>query len=198
MARPLEFDRSEALQQALEVFWENGYETTSLRLLLRTMDLSRSSFYQSYGSKQRLYERCLQQYTTDVAQDMAEALEAAPSGLPFIKQVLYSIGAAVDEPKGRRGCMVMNASGGRAADADAVAALITEGATTFAQVFQTAIEQAQADGAIARARDSHVLAQYLVSSRSGLKAMAKAGAHRESLHAIAREILHTLTCHAAP
>ncbi len=112
MARPLEFDRSEALQQALEVFWENGYEGTSLRLLLRTMDLSRSSFYQSYGSKQRLYEQCLQQYTADVAQDMAEALEAAPSGLPFIEQVLYSIGAAVDEPKGRRGRMVMNASGG--------------------------------------------------------------------------------------
>ncbi|NBB85639.1 MAG: TetR family transcriptional regulator [Bacteroidetes bacterium] len=198
MARPLEFDRSEALQQALEVFWENGYEGTSLCLLLRTMDLSRSSFYQSYGSKQRLYEQCLQQYTADVAQEMAEALEAAPSGLPFIEQVLRSIGAAVDEPKGRRGCMVMNASGGGAADDATVAALITEGATTFARVFQAAIEQAQAEGAIAPARNSHVLAQYLVSSRSGLKAMAKAGARRETLHAITRQILHTLTCQAAP
>lgn len=198
MARPIEFDRSEALQQALEVFWENGYEATSLRLLLRAMNLSRSSFYQSYGSKRRLYRACLRQYTADVAQDMADALESASSGLPFIKQVLCSIGAAVDQPQGRRGCMVMNASSGRAAHDAAVAALITEGASTFARVFQTAIEQAQAEGAIAPARDSHTLAQYLVSSRSGLKAMAKAGARRETLDAISREILYTLTCHAAP
>jgi TetR/AcrR family transcriptional repressor of nem operon len=46
MARPLEFDRSEALRQALEVFWENGYKGTSLRLLLHAKDLSRSSVYQ--------------------------------------------------------------------------------------------------------------------------------------------------------
>lgn len=198
MARPLAFDRSEALQHAMEVFWENGYEATSLRLLLRAMDLSRSSFYQSYGSKRRLYRACLRQYTAHVAQDMADVLASASSGLTFIKQVFYSVGAAVDQPQGRRGCMVMNASSGRAAHEAAVAALITEGATTFARVFRTAIEQAQAEGAIAPNRDGHVLAHYLVSTRSGLQAMAKAGARRETLDAITREIVYTLTCPAAP
>jgi AcrR family transcriptional regulator len=58
--RPRTFDIDEAMNQAIQVFWAKGYEHTSLEDLLRAMKLSKSSFYQTFGSKQALYHRTIE------------------------------------------------------------------------------------------------------------------------------------------
>lgn len=63
MARPLEFDRDQALMSALGVFWRQGYQATSLPDLLGAMSLSRSSLYAAFGDKRALYLQCLDLYT---------------------------------------------------------------------------------------------------------------------------------------
>ena len=54
MARPREFDEDEVLEQAMQVFWRRGYRATSLNDLLAAMDLSKSSFYETFGTKREL------------------------------------------------------------------------------------------------------------------------------------------------
>jgi AcrR family transcriptional regulator len=62
--RPPAFDRARALQAAMMLFWERGYEGTSFDDLIATMAISPSSFYNAFGSKQGLYEAAVERYLT--------------------------------------------------------------------------------------------------------------------------------------
>ena len=51
MARPVQIDRSKALRAARDIFWRQGFTTTSMSQLLKAMDIGSGSFYAAYGSK---------------------------------------------------------------------------------------------------------------------------------------------------
>jgi TetR/AcrR family transcriptional regulator, transcriptional repressor for nem operon len=63
MARPLEFDRPQAVKKALVLFWRKGYQATSLAELLEAMDISRSSFYAAFTDKRSLYIECMEVFS---------------------------------------------------------------------------------------------------------------------------------------
>src|SRR6516162_9410179 len=60
--QPAVFDRARALQAAMRLFWERGYEGTSFDELIAAMGISASSFYNSFGSKEALYCEATQAY----------------------------------------------------------------------------------------------------------------------------------------
>jgi TetR/AcrR family transcriptional repressor of nem operon len=192
IGRPLEFDPEQALDAAMHVFWSGGYEATSLQDLLKAMGLSKSSFYQAFGSKQQLFERCLSRYREKMAAALLEKLNRSPSGRRFIMDVLYS---AADEACGEgkpRGCLVMNTANEFAQNDSSVAGWVAQGVDRFKAVFIAAVQRAQKEGDIAADRDPETLALYLVSSMSGLKTMVKAGAGEQAAKDIVHFILSAL------
>src|SRR5260370_30640714 len=75
--RPREFDRDKALRQAMAVFWEKGYEGTSLDDLQATMgDISPPSLYAAFGSKEQLFYEVVALYAETVGSRPIRALEA--------------------------------------------------------------------------------------------------------------------------
>ncbi|HEX9701827.1 MAG TPA: TetR/AcrR family transcriptional regulator, partial [Rhodospirillales bacterium] len=66
MPRPREFETSEALNQAMQVFWTKGYEATSLADLIGAMNLSKSSFYDTFGSKHEVFLAAIEHYKQTV------------------------------------------------------------------------------------------------------------------------------------
>ena len=80
VGRPLEFDPNAALEAAMHQFWSKGYEHTSLQDLVTAMNLSKSSLYQAFGSKQQLLQRCLGRYADQFAAQLRQGLADAPSG----------------------------------------------------------------------------------------------------------------------
>jgi len=101
--RPREFDESKALETALNVFWQKGFEAASLDDLTKAMGLSRSSFYGTFGSKQALFQRALVQYSQkalDNLQDVADTAESDSVGA--------MVEALADPQGGSRGCMLIN------------------------------------------------------------------------------------------
>ena len=86
MGRPLGFDKEQAMERALQVFWRKGYETASLQDLIEAMNLSKSSFYQTFTSKQNLYVKCLENYQSNLAGDLAAKLQQTVSARAFIEQ----------------------------------------------------------------------------------------------------------------
>ncbi|HRP95082.1 MAG TPA: helix-turn-helix domain-containing protein [Rhodocyclaceae bacterium] len=173
--RPLEFDPRRALLAALEVFWRQGFEATSLNDLLRAMGISRSSFYQAFGSKHALFERCLAAFRERQVERMTRALEQAPSGKAFLRASLQALVREAADGSLPKGCLIMNTATEFAGRDPAVARLVSDGTGAFAEVFRAAVVRAQAEGEIAAERDAAVLARYMVSTISGLRTMVKAG-----------------------
>ena len=166
IGRPLEFDPDLALDAAMQVFWNGGYEATSLQNLLEAMDLSKSSFYQAFGSKQQLFERCLKRYRDTMAAAMLEGLSQAGSGRQFIEDMLCSVLEEACSGEKPRGCLVMNTANEFAQADPAVAEWVTQGVTRFTRVFEAAVARAQREGDIAVDKDPEALARFLVSSMS--------------------------------
>ena len=74
MARAREFDEALALEKAMLLFWERGYESASLSDLLKATDLSRSSFYEAFGTKRKLLLATLARYVNSGMCGLAEPL----------------------------------------------------------------------------------------------------------------------------
>lgn len=191
--RPLEFDLDAALDAAMQVFWRNGYENTSMQDLLEVMQISKSSLYQAFGGKQALFERCMTRYGDEMIGSLREALQASPSGLGFIRQFLESV---LDEARGvceARGCLVLNTANEFARRNPVIAEAVAQGLGRFHSVMLGAVRRAQLEGEIPAERDAVMLANYLVSSMSGLKTLSKAGADEASLQGTIELVLKALT-----
>lgn len=191
LGRPIEFDPDQALQAAMEVFWRQGYEATSLQDLLQAMGLSKSSFYQAFGSKHELFQRCLALFRERQVKRMMSALKRAPSGLEFLHGVLRS---TVQEARtaAPKGCLIMNTATEFSGRDPAVSELVADGARDFAGVFRAAVIRAQEEGDISPAQNADTLAHYVVTTVSGLKTMVKAGLSPTTITEVAEVALGAL------
>ncbi|MEN8261201.1 MAG: TetR/AcrR family transcriptional regulator [Pseudomonadota bacterium] len=192
IGRPREFDPETVLDAAIHVFWTKGYEATSLQDLLAAMRLSKSSFYQTFGGKLQLFERCIVPYRRMVAGSLLECLNNATSAQQFLADTFSAVAEEACSDKKPCGCLVMNTASEFAQRDPLVAEWVTQGADSFRTVFKTAVLRAQKEGDIAGDRDAEVLANYLVSSMGGLKTLVKAGATQQTVEDIAGVIMASL------
>lgn len=190
--RPIEFDPDTALNSAMHLFWRAGYENTSMQDLLEAMQISKSSLYQAFGGKQALFERCIARYGDLMIGQLHDALASAPSGLAFIRQFLESV---LDEARGvceARGCLVLNTANEFARRDPAIAEAVAQGLGRFHDIMLAAVKRAQREGDIPPGQDAVMLANYLVSSVSGLKTLSKAGVDETSLRGTIELVLKAL------
>ncbi|MBI5823401.1 MAG: TetR/AcrR family transcriptional regulator [Chloroflexi bacterium] len=192
LGRPLEFDPDKAIDAAIEVFWCKGYEATSMTDLLEAMNLSKSSLYQTFGSKRQLFKRCLSRYVDNLSAEMTQELENASSGRSFIEDTFVSIANTAQQPEGAKGCLVGNSANEFGQREPALTAPVTDGLNRFARVFTDAVVKAQAEGSISADADPLALGNYLVGTMNGLRMMIKAGADKRSAKGMVTLILKAL------
>lgn len=105
--RPRGFDEADVLDRALEVFWTNGYRTTTTRDLEAELGISQSSLYNTFGSKHALLLRALDVYEQRVSDEVVRPLEGSTDGLDALAAFFHDLAAWVTHD-GRRGCMIIN------------------------------------------------------------------------------------------
>ena len=176
----------------MHLFWRKGYESSSLQELLQVMDLSKSSFYQAFHSKHALFQLCLQHYRRFLVQELRVQLKRSGSGKQFIISVLRQAAEDTAGPDARRGCLLMNTASEFAQADPQIAQLVSLSIESFTEIFEQAVIQAQQQGEIPPTKDARALATYLVSSKSGLMNMVKAGADRETVKRIADIVVSAL------
>lgn len=176
----------------MQLFWRRGYESSSLQELLSTMGLSKSSFYQTFTSKQTLFQRCIKHYRKTLTSELKTQLKKTGSGKTFINTLFRNIANETCGPDARRGCLLMNTASEFAQSDPDIADLVNNSIEHFIEVFELAVQQAQQQADIPVNKDSRTLATYLVSSMSGLKNMVKAGADKKTVKQIADVVLSAL------
>jgi TetR/AcrR family transcriptional repressor of nem operon len=110
VGRPRTFDTATVLDAAVAIFWERGYEATSITDLERATGLSRSSIYQAFGDKRGLYHAALERYRTRWIEPRLSAMAAPDAGRPEIRAYLTALARVFesDPAVAMRGCLVVN------------------------------------------------------------------------------------------
>lgn len=190
--RPREFDIDRALEAATQQFWAVGYEATSLQDLLKSMSLSKSSLYQTFGNKHDLFIRCLEHYQQSMVDKLREKLDNSSSVKQFVSEFLEEVIAESNNRSGRKGCFLVNTANELSQrDAD-IGRVVTDGTSNVAKVFQQAIELGIKKNEISAEPPVEHLVGYLITTVTGLRTMAKAGAEQNTLKPVVDLIIKSL------
>ncbi|MBQ0846728.1 TetR/AcrR family transcriptional regulator [Streptomyces sp. BH-SS-21] len=184
IGRPRGFDTEEALERAMRVFWEQGYEGASLTDLTNAMGITRTSMYAAFGNKEDLFRKALERYTEGPASYGVRATRE-PTARQVATAFLAGSVRASTQPGGPAGCLGVQgalAAGepGRTAR-DTLVTWRNEGTTLLHDRFRRAVDE----GDLPPDLDPALLARYLMTLANGIAVQAAGGATREDLQLVA-------------
>ena len=191
MPRNKEFDPHQALSAAVEVFWRNGYEKTSLDDLMAGMNVGRQSLYDTFGDKRTLYLSALREYRDATQGTMRRLFE---SGHPLRACVGAILSAICNESRAdhERGCLLLSANLERQLDDADLAALVKQNQVEVEAIFEGAFRRAQRDGQLGADKDPASLASFFLATIQGMRATARGNSNRTALEGVARVALSAL------
>jgi AcrR family transcriptional regulator len=191
MARPKEFERETALQEAIGVFCDHGYEGTSTEALLRAMGISRQSMYDTFGDKRRLYLAALQSYVADSVAHQIRTLNTTSSPLKGLEAALHAL-ASKAAAEAAPGCMGIGAICEFGRSDQEVAALSDTAGKTLLSALERRVAEGKAAGEIGAAVETRAAAQFLAATFTGIRVAARGGASHATLRNIAAMALRSL------
>lgn len=180
MGRNKEFDPEAALQAALELFWRNGYEATSMQDLVEHLGINRGSIYATYGSKHELYLRALDRYCELRGNTVLGLLSRPGPALPAVRELLDLFAAESQDPE-RKGCLVTNAAVERLPGDTKTERRVEAGIGELESAVTGALMRARHQGELSRDADPRVLARFLVTFIQGMRVIGKLADGRRCL-----------------
>ena len=105
--RPREFERDEALDKAMDLFWSQGYEATGVAQLCAHMGVGRQSLYNTFGDKESLFTEALTRYKQLRLESMITGLRGPGSGLENVRRLLEGWDEASTDVA-HKGCLMAN------------------------------------------------------------------------------------------
>lgn len=174
MARTKEFDPDIALQRALELFWERGYEGTSMADLVAHLGVARASLYATFGGKRDLYLRALERYAQLMDPRVVEALSRPGPVLPAVRALVRSFAEESADDQGGRGCMVVNTAVELGPRDPAAARLVEASWSHLEAVLTSALTRARIQGELPESREPRALARMLLVLMQGMRVLGRA------------------------
>ncbi len=196
--RPRGFDRDQALQQAMRLFWQHGYESTSLAQLKAAMGgLSAASFYAAFESKEALFREAVDLYLATHGQVMAPLADAAVAPRAAIERCLRASVRMQTDPAHPLGCLVVISTGAWSPEnAHLQAALATERERNRAGL-RACVQRALDAGELRPGTDAPGLAAAFGAFLTGLSVEARDGVPAAALDAAITELMRLWDRHAA-
>jgi AcrR family transcriptional regulator len=191
MGRPIGFDRDAALEAAMLLFWERGYEGTSMADLTQAMGLNPSSIYAAFGDKHALFSHAAKRYMEIRAQYAGKALQA-PTLKKVIRALFDSTIAFLTAPGHPPTCMTLAGAAGCSVEAKPARELMTEIRKQNQAAIRERLLKARKSGELSKDIDLDDYTRYLSTIIAGLSIQAANGSTKAELKRTAQMALRHL------
>ncbi|MFT5892297.1 MAG: TetR/AcrR family transcriptional repressor of nem operon [Dokdonia sp.] len=169
MPRVEVFDRIQVLEKVKHLFWDKGFNGTSMQDLVDVTGLNRSSLYNSFGNKKALYELVLTQYQEEGNLFFEEALSQTENSFEAIHFVFTNTITAIIKDVEGKGCFNMNCTTELSRADIGIRTFLTSRQEHTISVFKNLVEKGQRQGVINKDDSSDNYAYYLFSAFQGLR-----------------------------
>lgn len=187
VGRPAEFRPDEALLAAMRLFWERGFEATSIGDLEDCTGLGRSSIYNAFGMKRQFYLKALSVYLERLGEFMFSPLENGNGGLEdvhaFFERLRNGLAKGLGAPPSARGCMLVNGMIESAGSDPELSLLSEEFCRRFQSSMSTALERAAGQRQI-RGEGIDTKTRLLLAIALGVNVTSRSGAPPEEIGAL--------------
>ncbi len=141
MARKKEYREEEVIEKAMNLFWQYGYETTSMQMLEKEMGINKFSIYSSFGNKNGVFLESIKCYIQKLNQ-LINKLKSSANGIEGIKQYFYDFIDFSKETEFGKGCLVTNTANEIREDADEkIKEVLSKFTEEVKQVFTDSLRQ---------------------------------------------------------
>lgn len=182
--RPRGFERDAALAAAMRVFWQRGYEATSISDLTRAMGVNAPSLYAAFGCKEALFEEAVDLYQRTEGLAAGRALVDQPMAREAIAAMLRRHVVDYTDPNKPSGCMIVLAATVGTPESEAVRQLLTRCRGDALQALEARIKRGIKEGDVPRGTNARRVAAFYATVIQGLSIQARDGARRSDLQAV--------------
>jgi TetR/AcrR family transcriptional repressor of nem operon len=189
MARKKGFDEGEVLDKAMNLFWEKGYNATSIQDLVDELGINRASIYDTWGDKHQLYLSALRLYRQNASSWLLNQIRTEQSALVIIERFLHFTIESVIHDKDKRGCFIVNSSTELSNCDRDVDAIVLENRKTMEKVLTELIKEGQTEGEINLNHSPESLARFIFSAMGGIRVLAMSQISEDELKEVVQVTL---------
>ncbi|MFS0600254.1 TetR/AcrR family transcriptional regulator [Peribacillus frigoritolerans] len=182
MARSKEFDEKAVLRKAMELFWEQGYEKTSMQDLVDHMGIHRRSIYDTFGDKRSLFLASLNHYEELIVNEMERIISSTSSIKQTIRDVFIFVLNSIEQyPKG---CLSVNAAIELSLLDKEIGRIVTKMFNRTEDMFNNLIKRGQISGELSKEIDSDNTSRFLHNNLVGIRVLIKTNYNKKELEGI--------------
>ena len=183
IGRPREFDREEAIDKAMLLFWRKGYDGTSISDLTGELGVTRPSLYAAFGNKELLFRTVLDRYDEQTAEFLSTSL-ALPTAREVAEGLLRGAANFHARPANPPGCLMVHGALVGSDESDPLRRETRNRRAQLREAVRKRLERARVEADLPEDADPHALARYIVAVMRGMAVEAASGAKRADLHQI--------------
>jgi TetR/AcrR family transcriptional regulator, transcriptional repressor for nem operon len=187
MVRPREFDTDAALDDAIDVFREHGFEGASAQMLVEAMGIGRQSLYAAFGDKWQLYCSAVRRYGMGECAAHFEALRSGVRAIEGIDAMMRRVVETADQP-----CLGVSSVTEFGASRPDLTEINAPLAKFMRDAVAARVHDAQREGDVAAGLDPQATAEFLIANIAGIRFAGRGGAGRASLTSLADMALRAL------
>lgn len=188
--RPLSFDRTQALDLAMDVFWRHGYDATSISVLTGEMGITAPSLYAAFGDKHHLYLEALDRYMHRPGLELEPLLARTPTAYDAVNYMLMGAAKQQTRPDRPLSCMLMSARVNTPAESPLDQCIIAL-RNNVLDLIEKRIRRGIDEGDVPSHASASEMASFYLMVLQGMSVRARDGAGEQELLALAR---HALRC----
>ena len=182
------FDEEEAIEKAMQIFWEKGYEPASMADLIEGTGINRGSLYNAFGGKEQLFIKSLLKYDQANRREILAQLEALDDPKEAFRRMFDGLVKEATSDTSKKGCFMINTALNLAAHPKEIQKIVTKGLGETEAFFRRGIEVAQARREMSTSQDPAALAKTLMGFVVAIRVLARGVYKERDLRCIANQV----------